>query len=197
MKKIKVLILFLKKKLESAINHFNFRRKSVKYNRMPVINGIVHIHGNGNIEIGDRVRLNSSESGNPIGGMTSIVLAVYNPGRLEIGDECGISNSAIVCQNYIHIGDNTLIGGNTKIYDTDFHSLDITLRGQGPEIDTPISRPIHIGNHVFIGAHSIILKGVTIGDGAVIGAGSVVTKDIPAGEVWAGNPAKKIRRIVK
>ena len=52
-----------------------------------------------------------------------------------------------------------------------------------------------IGEDVFIGAHSIILKGVTIGARSIVGAGSVVTKDIPADEVWAGNPAKCIRKL--
>ena len=47
----------------------------------------------------------------------------------------------------------------------------------------------------FIGAHSIVLKGVTIGKHSVIGAGSVVTKNIPDNEVWAGNPARFIRRL--
>lgn len=50
-----------------------------------------------------------------------------------------------------------------------------------------------IGNDVWIGNRALVLQGVTIGDGAVIGAGSVVTKDIPPYEVWAGNPAKKIK----
>ena len=62
--------------------------------------------------------------------------------------------------------------------------------------DTDIrTKPVHIGENVFIGGHCVILKGVTIGDGAVIGAGSVVTKSIPAGEIWAGNPAKFIRKV--
>ena len=56
---------------------------------------------------------------------------------------------------------------------------------------------IVIGNRVTIGAHSIVLARpnttLTIGDGSIIGAGSVVTKDVPAGEVWAGNPARKLR----
>ena len=54
-----------------------------------------------------------------------------------------------------------------------------------------------IGNNVFIGARSIILKGVTIGEGAVIGAGSVITKDVPPMTVVAGNPAIIIKSLEK
>lgn len=54
---------------------------------------------------------------------------------------------------------------------------------------TKIAR-ISIGNRVFIGADSVVLPGVTIGDDAIIGAGSVVTKDVPAGMVYGGNPAR-------
>jgi acetyltransferase-like isoleucine patch superfamily enzyme len=52
-----------------------------------------------------------------------------------------------------------------------------------------------ICDNVFIGAHSIVLKGVTIGENSIIGSGSVVTKSIPANQIWAGNPAKIIRNI--
>ena len=55
--------------------------------------------------------------------------------------------------------------------------------------------PVVIEDNVFIGARCIILKGVTIGENSVVGAGSVVTKSIPANEIWAGNPAKFIRKI--
>lgn len=51
-----------------------------------------------------------------------------------------------------------------------------------------------INDNVFIGARCIILKGVTIGSKSIIGAGSVVTKNIPEGEIWAGNPAKFIKK---
>lgn len=51
-----------------------------------------------------------------------------------------------------------------------------------------------IGNDVWIGAHSLIKSGITIADGAVIGMGSVVTKDVGPYEIWAGNPAKLIRK---
>ena len=56
-----------------------------------------------------------------------------------------------------------------------------------------VSRPITVGDDVFIGARSIILPGVSIGSGAAIGAGSVVTKDVPEGAVAAGNPARVLR----
>ena len=54
-------------------------------------------------------------------------------------------------------------------------------------------RPIIIGNDVWIGARVIILPGIHVGNGCVIGAGSVVTHDIPDYEIWAGNPAHKIK----
>ena len=53
---------------------------------------------------------------------------------------------------------------------------------------------IHIGKNVYIGCHTIICKPITIGENAIIGAGSVVTKNIPANEIWAGNPARFIRK---
>ncbi|WP_101542778.1 acyltransferase [Bacteroides cutis] len=54
---------------------------------------------------------------------------------------------------------------------------------------------VHIGKNVFIGMNTIIVKAVTIGDNAVIGAGSIITCDIPSGEIWAGNPAKFIKKV--
>ena len=55
--------------------------------------------------------------------------------------------------------------------------------------------PVIINNNVFIGAHSIILKGVTIGENSIIGACSLVTNDIPANEIWGGNPARRIKTL--
>lgn len=54
---------------------------------------------------------------------------------------------------------------------------------------------VNIGKKVFIGMNTLIINAVNIGDKAVIGAGSVVTKDIPAGELWGGNPARFIKKI--
>ena len=85
------------------------------------------------------------------------------------------------------------IGGNVRIYDHDFHSLDFQTR-RGAEDQLQIqTRPVEIGDDVFIGANAIILKGVTIGARAVIGAGSVVSRNIGPDEIWAGNPARMVR----
>ena len=88
------------------------------------------------------------------------------------------------------------IGGNCYIIDTDFHSIDPEKR-KYPDQDRNDTRtaPVTIRENAFIGAASIILKGVTIGKGAVIGAGSVVTRDVPDGQLWAGNPARFIRDL--
>ena len=63
----------------------------------------------------------------------------------------------------------------------------------GFEGELPIPKPVRLGDRVWVGCRTIILKGVTIGDDAVIGAGSVVTKDVPENVVAAGNPCRVIR----
>jgi acetyltransferase-like isoleucine patch superfamily enzyme len=59
--------------------------------------------------------------------------------------------------------------------------------------DTEMVQPVRIGNHVWIGARAVVLKGVTVGDGAVIGAGAVVTQNVPPNTMVAGVPARAIR----
>lgn len=153
------------------------------------------IGSRGSIVIGDNVNINSSLAADPIGGDTRTILYTRHKGKIIIEEGVGLSNSTLVSDASITIGAYTNIGGGTKIYDTDFHSLNPDVRLNG---DTDIkSKPVCIGSRVFIGGHSIILKGVTIGDGVVIGAGSVVTKDIPPYEIWAGNPAKFVRKIFR
>ena len=160
------------------------------------INGMINMHGDGAFVFGNQVRINSSERSNPIGGMTRTILCSYAPGKLEIGDHVGISNSAIVCKVSVVIEPYVKIGGNVKIYDTDFHAMDAVVRVSADDTQCAVSAPVRIKQGAFIGAHSVILKGVTIGEGAIVGAGSVVTKDIGDYEVWAGNPAKLIKKAI-
>ena len=145
------------------------------------------------IIVEDNVGINSSLVSDPIGGETRTILYAAKRGTIRICKGVGLSNTSIVSENSVTIGEYSNIGGGTKIYDTDFHSLDpdIRLAGDG-NVKTA---PVVIGKKVFVGGHVIILKGVTIGDGAVVGAGSVVSRDIPANEIWCGNPARFIKKV--
>ena len=116
--------------------------------------------------------------------------------KLTIGEDVGFSNSTICCREEITIGDHTIIGGNSKIWDTDFHPISIEQRKIDIDSNAKTS-PIYIGKYVFIGADVTIMKGVSIGDFAVIGAGSVVRSNIPDNEVWAGNPAGFVKKLSK
>jgi len=186
------ILCFFSTVINRIFNFVQLKRKKASVGNNLKINGFLKVYGRGKLVIGNDVKINSCESSNPIGGMTHCVISTAGDAKLTIGNNVGISNSALVCHKSITIGDNVLIGGSVKIYDTDFHSLDYSLRGK-KGMDKGNSKPVTIKNDAFIGAHSIILKGVTIGERSVIGAGSVVTKDVGNDEIWAGNPAKKVR----
>lgn len=103
---------------------------------------------------------------------------------LEIGDSTYINRrTEIVARREVVIGAGCAISWDVVITDTDEHWMQATEMVQ----------PVRIGDHVWIGARAIVLKGVTIGDGAIVGAGAVVTRDVPAGAVVAGVPARVIR----
>ena len=89
----------------------------------------------------------------------------------------------------IEIGDNVLFGPAVHLY-TATHPLDSAKRRSGLEL----AKPISVGDDAWLGGGAIVLPGVTIGARAVVGAGSVVTRDIPADERVAGNPARPIDR---
>lgn len=95
----------------------------------------------------------------------------------------------ITCANRIHIGKNAHIAREAVIRDYDGHFIETT--------NYRTSKPIDIGDNVWIGYRAMILKGVTIGEGAIVAANSVVTKDVPPHSIVAGNPAKIIRENVK
>ena len=90
----------------------------------------------------------------------------------------------------IVVGERVLFGPKVGLY-TANHALDRGERAAG----ACRARPITLGDDVWIGGGTTVLPGVTIGDGAVVGAGSVVTRDVPAGTVAAGNPARVLREI--
>lgn len=122
-------------------------------------------------------------------GCPSTLVADRPGAEIVLGEGVGISNTVVWARTRITIGARTMIGSGSMILDHDFHELPL---GSDKEVK---AAPVEIGERVFIGARSIVLKGVKIGDGAIIGAGSVVTRDIPANTIAAGNPVKIIREI--
>ena len=148
------------------------------------------------ISLGKNVHVTGGYCRNRISRNVASSLCTQGKGRIIIGEGTGISSSCIWARELITVGRNVNIGADCIIMDHDAHSLDPSAR-RSFATDEPgiLSSPVTLGNDVLLGARTIVLKGVTIGDGSIVGAGSVVTGDIPSGEIWAGNPARFIRKI--
>ena len=112
-------------------------------------------------------------------------------GEVRIGDRTTIGhNSVLVSRQLIEVGNDTMLAAYCYVLDVDHEFADpsVPIPEQGLRI-----KPVKIGSNVWVGAHTIILRGVTIGDGAVIGANSVVTEDVPPYAIVAGSPAKLVK----
>ena len=127
---------------------------------------------------------------------------VVLPGA-KIGRDCNICSHCLI-ENDVVIGNNVTVKCGVQVWDG------ITL-----EDNVMIGSNVTFTNDMYprsknkdwtllrtrvckgatIGAGSVILPGITIGEGAFVAAGSVVTKDVPAGELWMGNPAKFYRKV--
>lgn len=168
--------------INSCFNRWSLHINRVEVGRNVTINGRIYINNKGKLLIADNATINSGERYNPIGGQARTCLIVFPGGNLTIGKYVGISNSTIIAQTSVDIGEGTLIGASCNIWDTDFHSLDPAIRGTAADIGD--SRPVSIGKNAFIGGHSILLKGVTIGDRVIVRAGSVVSRSIAADSLF-------------
>lgn len=171
--------------LGNGVMLHNFRTSGIPY---------VMVARGGTMKVGNNLAMNNGIKGNPIGRYERCTFFVDRGATLEIGDNVGLSQAALISHCSLKIGNNVKIGGGTAIYTTDFHSLDASIRKSNDDMKYRVSLPVVIEDNVFIGAKSIILKGVTIGENSIVGAGSVVTKSIPANEIWAGNPARFIKK---
>ena len=116
---------------------------------------------------------------------------ILDGGKLHITNCSTSGNNMIICKTKISIGSGTQIAFGVTLMDHDFHKIYSQGRAR------PESKPILIGKNVWIGMNAVILKGVKVGDGAIIAAGAIVTKNVPAGSLVAGVPAKVIKRNVE
>ncbi|AIQ60523.1 DapH/DapD/GlmU-related protein [Paenibacillus borealis] len=119
--------------------------------------------------------------------------------KLILGENCKIGDYVhIVASERVIIGDNCLMASKIFISDTshgEYINFDIDSRPDVPPDDRPLyTKPVSIGNNVWIGENACILLGVNIGDGCIIGANSVVNRDIPNNCIVAGAPARVIKK---
>jgi len=144
---------------------------------------------NPGLVLGDRVQV-----------YTWTTFNVEPSGMVAIGDDSILVGAIFMCAERISIGRRVVVSYNVTIADSDFHPKNFDLRKQDAIANAPagdrsqrppiISRPVSIGDDVWIGIGAIILKGVHIGAGARIGPGAVVTSNVPSGVVVFGNPAQ-------
>ncbi len=154
------------------------------------------------LTIGDNVTIKSSFLSNLVGLYSKTIIVTRAPGAyIRIGNNVGMSGVTIYARKGIEIGENTAIGGNTKILDNDFHPVEAEARNKlladknGGDSDLVPAKPIKIGKNCFIGCNAIILKGTELGDGCVVGAGAVVSGKFEANSVIVGNPARVIKKV--
>lgn len=187
----------IKRKIWILVNRFRFKRVGIQFGQdMRVCDSIrLKMGRNSHATIGNNFAF-SSGNYNPLSRNIKGAIELEANARISIGDNVGISSSCLWIFDYLNIGDNTKIGADCILLDSDAHSLDYMNRRNGRS-DRPNAKKagITIGNDVLIGTRSIILKGVEIGDRTIIGSGSVVTKSIPADCIAAGNPCKVIKYI--
>lgn len=164
----------------------------VKLGGLPIIKK----HPNSRIIIGKGVTLLSESNYNIAGINHPVILSTCAENAIiELKDGCGMSGTSIVSVNKVEVGYNTMLGANTNLYDTDFHPVDSIERRTQTSILDAESAPIVIGNDVWIGANSTVLKGVIVEDNSVVGAHSLVNKNVGKNELHVGVPAKFKKKV--
>jgi len=129
-------------------------------------------------------------------------------GQIDIGEWCFVGEGTRIWSSCeVFIEERVMISHNVNIFDSNTHPINPDLRNkQFRSIATkghPSSgldlneQPVRICKDSWIGANSIVLKGIRVGEGSVVGAGAVVTKDVPPFTIVAGNPAHVIRELTE
>lgn len=155
--------------------------------RLP--NGIPLVTGNHlTIKIGDNVTIGRSTIG---------AGNIYDRPVFTMGANSSIGyGTSISVAHSVTIGRDTMISMHCLIMDNDDHPVSPVKRLLKEPAAKESVRPVRIGNNVWVGAYSAIMKGVSIGDNAIIGTHSVVTADVPANTIFAGVPARMIKQEI-
>lgn len=146
----------------------------------------VRIQGKGTLSLSPGVGFGYGLSA---GGSRMVLFQPREPGSVIcIGRGTHIMNgSQFIACHKIEMGPVCMVGPDCLFLDSDFHQVDPARRGEPGE-----SAPISIGENVWIGARATVLKGVRIDRDSIVAAGAVVVRDVAAGEIVAGNPARVI-----
>ena len=175
-----------------------YRMLGVKYGKNLKLQGLpVIVHKKrGSIEFGKDVSIKSSFLSNLIGlYQRSVIVARTNEARIKIGDDVGMSGITIYARDSISIGSHCRIGANTKIFDNDFHPLEVEARNQN-DFSKLETRRVKIGDNVFIGCNCIILKGTKLGDEIIVGYNCLLSgQEIPNKSVVVTKSVLDVRRI--
>src|SRR5712692_6830014 len=147
----------------------------VKLGRDVIIHNFVNLYG---CEIGDGARIGS-------------FVEIQKGAR--VGRNCKISSHTFICEG-VEIEDQVFVGHGVTFINDRYPRATTESGELQTEADWRVVRTI-VRRGASIGSGSTILCGVEIGAGAIVGAGSVVTKDVPAGVIVAGNPARVLRKI--
>ena len=193
-----VALILLDEKISTCRSHFSLWLQQCPHGARLITAGHCNFKAKraGSIRLGTKVRFQAYWRSNRVGLNNQVILHTLDHGIIEIGDNSGGSSIVISAMNRVTIGDNVRMGGNVRIFDHDFHSLDMTERTTLPlNLQNIRNAPIVIEDGVFIGTGAMILKGAVIGRNSIIGAGAVVSGPIPANEIWVGNPARFAKKI--
>jgi acetyltransferase-like isoleucine patch superfamily enzyme len=126
-----------------------------------------------------------------IGDATRIGTFVEIQRGAVIGARCKVQSHTFICDG-VEIGDNVFVGHGVMFVNDKFPQATNSSGALAGEDDWTLL-PTRVENGAAIGSGAVILGGVTIGEGALVGAGAVITRDVPAGSVVAGVPAKPLR----
>lgn len=182
--------------IKNPIPKLLMRLQGIRYGKNCAFYGmpVVICTKNSSMTLGDGVVCVSSFLSNLVGLYQRSIILARAGAKIVLEDDVRMSGVTIYSRESIRIGKHTSIGGNVKIFDHDFHPVDAQERLEHPN-EGMKTKPVDIGENVFIGCNCIILKGTVIGNNCVVGAGAVVSGKFEDNCVIAGNPAKIVRRM--